>query len=77
MMQWLHQLRIRVFPMTQAQAQQHVDTIDQALAKLRAEIAALPAQERDVRAADVQALIAEHAHARNVLSDKLDDRRER
>ena len=76
-MRWLHRLRIRLFPVTYAAAQQHVDTIDQALAELRAEVAALPAQERDVRAADVQALIAEQAHARNVLSDTLDDRRER
>jgi hypothetical protein len=44
---------------------------------LRAEVAALPAHERVARAADVQALIAEQAHARNVLSDTLDDRRER
>ena len=76
-MRWLHRLRIRLFPMTYAAAQQHVDTIDRALADLRAEVVALPAQERDVRAADVQALIVEQAHARNVLSDKLDDRRER
>ena len=76
-MRWLHRLRIRLFPVTYAAAQQHVDTIDQELAELRAKVAALPAQERDVRAADVQALIAEQAHARNVLSDKLDDRRER
>jgi hypothetical protein len=66
-----------LFPVTYAVAQQHVDTIDRALADLRAEVAALPAQERDVRAADIQALIVEQAHARNVLSDRLDDRRER
>ena len=76
-MGWLHRLRIRLFPVTYSAAQQHVDTIDQALAELRAEVAALPAQKRDVRAADVRALIAEQAHARNVLSDKLDDRQER
>jgi hypothetical protein len=76
-MRWLHRLRIRLFPVTYAGAQQRVDTIDRALADLRAEVAALPAQERDVRAADVQALIAEQAQARNALSDKLDDRRER
>jgi hypothetical protein len=76
-MRWLHRLRIRLFPVTSASAQQQVDTIDQALADLRAEIAALPAHERGIRAAEVQALIAEQAHARNVLSDKLDDRRER
>jgi ATP-dependent exoDNAse (exonuclease V) beta subunit len=66
-----------LFPVTSAAAQQRVDSIDQALADLRAEVAALPAQERDIRAADIQALIAEQAQARNILSDKLDDRRER
>jgi hypothetical protein len=76
-MRWLHRLRIRLFPVTYAAAQQHVDTIDHALANLRAEIASLPPQERLARAADVQALIAEQAHARNVLSDTLDDRLER
>jgi hypothetical protein len=63
--------------MTQGTAQHQVDTIDQALAKLRAEVAALPAHERVDHAADIQALIAKQAHARNVLSDTLDDRRER
>jgi hypothetical protein len=76
-MRWLDWLRTRVFPVTQAAAQHHVDAVDQALAKLRAEVAALPAPERVARAADVQALIAEQARARNVLSDTLDDRRER
>lgn len=76
-MRWLDWLRLHVFPMNQATAQQHVDAIDQALAKLRVEVAALPADERVARAADVQALIAEQAHARNMLADTLDDRRER
>ena len=76
-MRWLHRLRVRVFPMTQAAAQHHVDAIDHALANLRAEIAALPPNERVARAADVQALIAKQAQARNALSDTLDDRRER
>ena len=76
-MRWLHRLRVRIFPVTQAVAQHHVDAIDHALADLRAEIAALPPNERVARAADVQALIAKQAHARNVLSDTLDDRRER
>lgn len=57
-MRWLHRLRIRLFPVTYAAAPQHVDTIDQALAELRPEVAALPAQERVVRAADVRELIA-------------------
>ena len=76
-MRWLHRLRIRLFAVTSASAQQQVDTIDQALADLRAEVAALPPQERGIHAAEIQALIAEQAHARNVLSDKLDDRQER
>jgi hypothetical protein len=37
----------------------------------------LPAHKRAARAADVQALITKQAHARNVLSDTLDDRVER
>jgi hypothetical protein len=76
-MRWLHWLRKRLFPVSYAAAQQHVDTIDHALADLRAEVAALPAQERAAHAPDIQALIAEQARARNVLSDKLDDRQER
>jgi hypothetical protein len=76
-MRWFHSLRVRIFPVTQAAAQHQVDAIDHALADLRAEIAALPPNERVARAADVQALVAKQAHARNVLSDTLDDRRER
>ena len=76
-MRWLHRLRVRIFPVTRAAAQHHVDAIDHALADLRAEVAALPSNERVARAADVQALIAKQAHARNVLSDTLDDRQER
>jgi hypothetical protein len=76
-MRWLHWLRIHIFPVTRAAAQQHVDAIDQALADLRAEVAALPGQQRAARARDVQTLIAKQARARNVLSDMLDDRAER
>ena len=76
-MRWLHWLRVRLFPVTQATAQHQVDAIDRALANLRAEVAALPPNERVARAVDVQALIAQQAHARDVLSDTLDDRRER
>lgn len=76
-MRWLHWVRVRLFPVTQAAAQHDVDAIDHALADLRAEVAALPPNERVARAADVQALIAKQAHARNILSDTLDDRRER
>jgi hypothetical protein len=76
-MRWLHRLRVRLFPVTYAAAQQHVDAIDHALADLRAEVASLPPQERAARAPEVKALIAEQAHARNVLSDTLDERTER
>jgi hypothetical protein len=76
-MRWLHWVRVRIFPVTQASAQHQVDAVDIALADLRAEIASLPAPERAARAAEVQALIAEQARARNMLSDKLDDRLER
>ena len=63
--------------MTQAAAQQRVDTIDHALADLRAKVAALPPQQRAARAREIKTLTAKQARARNVLSDKLDDRRER
>ena len=76
-MHWLHRLRIQLFPITSAGAQKRVDDIDHALARLRAEIAALPPAERFARERDVQALIAEQAHAHNVLADTLDDRIER
>ena len=76
-MRWFHRLRIRLFPVTYAEAQKHVDAIDHALASLRAQVASLPAHERAARAPEVQALISEHARARNVLSDALDDRSER
>jgi hypothetical protein len=76
-MRWFHWLRIRLLPVTRASAQKRVDAIDQALADLRAEVASLPAHERAAHTRDVQALLTEQAHARNVLSDTLDDRAER
>jgi hypothetical protein len=76
-MPWLSWLRVRLFRVTYAAAQRHVDAIDHILAALRAEIASLPPHERAARAPNVQALITEQAHARNVLSDTLDDRPER
>jgi hypothetical protein len=76
-MRWLHRLRVHLFPVSYAAAQQHVNAIDRALADLRAEVASLPADARAARAPAVQALINEQAHARNVLSDRLDDRSER
>ncbi len=76
-MRWFHWLRIHLLPVSYAAAQRRVDAIDHALADLRAEVAALPPNERVARAADVQALIDKQAHARNVLSDTLDDRQER
>ena len=76
-MRWLHRLRVRLLPTTSKGAQQRVDTIDHALAALRAEVASLPPDERASRASDVQALIVAQARARNVLSDTLDDRAER
>jgi hypothetical protein len=76
-MRWFDRLRAHLLPITSAEAQQRVDAIDHALADLRAAIASLPADERAAHAPDVQALIVEQAHARNLLSDKLDDRAER
>jgi hypothetical protein len=76
-MSLLHWLRIHLLPVTSAQAQRRVDVIDHALANLRAEIASLPEPERAARTHDVKLLITEQAHARNVLSDILDNRSER
>jgi hypothetical protein len=76
-MGWFHWLRIRLLPVTRAEAQKRVDTLDRSLSDLRAKVAALPADERAAHSQTVQAMIAEHAHARNVLSDTLDDRSER
>lgn len=73
-MRWIRWLRVRLLLATPANAQKRVEVLDQALAALRAEVAALPAPERAARAPDVQALLAEQARARNVLSDALDDR---
>jgi len=68
---------VRIFPVTRAAAQHHVNAIDSALANLRAEVAALPPHERPAHAAHIQELVAKQAHARNILSDTLDDRQER
>jgi hypothetical protein len=76
-MRWFHWLRIHLLPVSYAAAQQRVDALDHALADLRAEVAALPPDQRAARAQEIQRLIAEHANARNVLSDTLDDRAER
>lgn len=76
-MNWLHQLRVRLLPVTPAEAQKRVEAVDQALAKLRTEVASLPADERAARARDIQALVAEQARVRNILSDALDARAER
>jgi hypothetical protein len=77
MLNWLHRLRIHLLPVTPASAQKRVDAIDHALARLRTEVASLPAHERAARAREIQALVAEQARARNILSDALDDRAER
>jgi len=76
-MRWLYWLREHLLPVTSAQARKRVDTIERALAALRAEVASLPAHERAARARDVQMLLTAQARARNVLSDTLDDRAER
>ena len=76
-MNWLHRLRVHLLPVTPAGAQKRVDAVDHALAKLRTEVASLPPQERAAHAREIQALVAEQARARNILSDALDDRAER
>ncbi len=76
-MNWFHRLRVQLLPVTRAGAQKQVDAADQALAKLRTEVASLPADERAAHARDIQALVTEQARVRNILSDALDDRAER
>ena len=76
-MGWLHRLRVRLLPLSSRSAQRRVEEIDRALAALRAEVEALPPEQRAARMRDVQALIAAQARARNELSDALDDRAER
>ena len=66
-MQWLRQLL----------AQRKVDKIDRALAELRAKVQALPADKRVAFAKEIQAMVDEQAHARNELSEALDDRYKR
>lgn len=76
-MQWLHQLKARLFHLTPAAAQREVDRIDMTLAKLRAKVRMLPADQQAAFANEIQAMIEEQAHARNALNDVLDDRYER
>ncbi|HEU5012652.1 MAG TPA: hypothetical protein VFT66_08920 [Roseiflexaceae bacterium] len=76
-MNWIHRLRVQLLPVTRAQAQKRVDAVDHALAKLRTEVASLPADERAARAREIQMLVSEQARVRNILSDALDDRAER
>lgn len=76
-MGWLHRVRVWLLPTTERGARQHVDAIEQALAKLRAEVAALPPDDRAARLPEIQKLLADQARARAALSDVLDDRAER
>jgi hypothetical protein len=66
-MQWLRQLL----------AQRKVDKVDRTLAELRAKVHAMPADKRAAFAKEIHTMVEEHAHARNELSDALDDRYKR
>ena len=66
-MQWLRQLL----------AQRKVDKVDRTLAELRAKVHALPADKRVAFAKEIQAMVEAQAHARNELSEALDDRYKR
>ena len=66
-MHWLRQIL----------AQRKVDKIDRTLAELRAKVHALPADNREAFAKEIQAMVGEHARARNELSEALDDRYKR
>ena len=76
-MHWLRQLWARLSRLGPGAAQRKVDRIDQTLAELRAKVRALPPDQRAAFAKEVQALVDEQAHARNDLSDALDDRHDR
>ena len=66
-MHWLRQIL----------AQRKVDTIDRTLAELRAKVQALPTDNREAFAKEIQALVGAQARARNDLSEALDDRYKR
>ena len=76
-MQWLRQLRARLFRLTPAAAQREVDRIDRTLAELRTKVRALPSDQQATYANQIHEMIEEQAHARNALNDALDDRYER
>jgi outer membrane murein-binding lipoprotein Lpp len=61
----------------QLSAQRKVNQVDRALAELRAKVQALPADKREAFAKEIQAMVKEQAHARNELSEALDDRYKR
>ena len=58
-------------------AQRKVDMIDRTLAELRAKVQALPTDNREAFAKEIQAMVGEQARARNDLSEALDDRYKR
>jgi hypothetical protein len=66
-MQWLRQLL----------AQRKVDKLDRMLAELRARVRALPPDKRAAFAKEIHTMVEEQAHARNELSEALDDRYKR
>ena len=76
-MHWLRTLWDRLFPLTPTEARRRVNAADRALANLRAKVRVLPPEERAAFAKQIQTLIDEQAHARNDLSDALDDRHDR
>ena len=76
-MQWLHQLWARFFRVTPAAAQRKVDRIDKTLAKLRAKVRTLPADQQAAFDQKIHTMIEEQARAHNALNEVLDDRHER
>jgi hypothetical protein len=76
-MYWLRKLWDRLMPLSAGEARRRVNAADRALANLRAKVRALPPEERTAFAKQIQTLIDEQAHARNDLSDALDDRHDR
>lgn len=76
-MNWLDQLKRRLFGNSQGSAQRTVNQRDETLADLRAHVASLPPEQRAAFGDEVRAAIQAQAKARNNLDDALDDRYKR
>lgn len=76
-MDWLRHLWNLLTRRSPAAAQHHADSVDTALAELRARVRALPTEQQAAFAKEIQAMIKQQAKAHDDLNDTLDDRRAR